>query len=492
MRTRGDSSFGFRHLLVQEAVYRSAPKRLRAELHERFADRLDKHAMVAELDELVGYHLEQAHRLRTELGMSDRRSERLAEDGGRRLRDAGMRAFKRGDMPAAANLLERAAVLLSSDDPARRDLICDLAIVVNATRQSDRAIALLAEATARASAAGDRRVEARARLELEYVRVQREHKTVDDLLEATSAGIPIFEHVGDHRALGRAWLLMGWASGGHRGDHAAWTEGAERALVEYRAAGWPTTGCLGELAASLYWGPAPIETAMRRCEELLEEGATDRPGTAYILAFLGGLAAQGDKVDRGRRHVEEAREILDDLELRSAVDTYCIPVLADIELLAGHPEIAESHLRALCDRLEQSENFAHLASRAGDLAEVLVTRGLAEEARSWAEVAERHAAPDDLNAQIVWRRARARAEASLNELGRAEGLSRCALSLAETTDDLNCQAKSYRDLGIVLQHAGRADEAAAAIQRAAALFDRKGNVAAGAQLRALHHDRALV
>ncbi len=38
---RASGVFGFRHVLVQEAVYRSAPKRLRAELHERFADRLD-------------------------------------------------------------------------------------------------------------------------------------------------------------------------------------------------------------------------------------------------------------------------------------------------------------------------------------------------------------------------------------------------------------------------------------------------------------------
>ncbi len=41
VRPRGDGGFGFRHVLVQEAVYRAAPKRLRAELHERYADRLD-------------------------------------------------------------------------------------------------------------------------------------------------------------------------------------------------------------------------------------------------------------------------------------------------------------------------------------------------------------------------------------------------------------------------------------------------------------------
>ena len=61
VRPGGDGAFGFRHVLVQEAVYRAAPKRLRAELHERFADRLDETSPdLPELDEFVGYHLEQA------------------------------------------------------------------------------------------------------------------------------------------------------------------------------------------------------------------------------------------------------------------------------------------------------------------------------------------------------------------------------------------------------------------------------------------------
>ena len=42
LRPAEENAFRFRHVIVQEAVYRSAPKRLRAELHERFADRLDQ------------------------------------------------------------------------------------------------------------------------------------------------------------------------------------------------------------------------------------------------------------------------------------------------------------------------------------------------------------------------------------------------------------------------------------------------------------------
>src|SRR5919106_1022981 len=110
VRPRGDAAFSFRHVLVQQGVYRAAPKRLRAELHERFADRLDRVAKdIAELDELVGYHLEQAFRLRGELGESDRRTEQLAKDGGRRLGAAGIRAWKRNDVHATTNLLSRVA-----------------------------------------------------------------------------------------------------------------------------------------------------------------------------------------------------------------------------------------------------------------------------------------------------------------------------------------------------------------------------------------------
>ena len=57
---------------MQEAVYRAAPKRLRADLHERYGDRLEEaHSELTELDEFVGHHLEQAYRLRSELGESE-------------------------------------------------------------------------------------------------------------------------------------------------------------------------------------------------------------------------------------------------------------------------------------------------------------------------------------------------------------------------------------------------------------------------------------
>ncbi len=71
----GDDAYRFRHLLIRDAAYEALPKATRAELHERFADWLEEHgADLVELDEILGYHLEQAHRYRAELGPADERA----------------------------------------------------------------------------------------------------------------------------------------------------------------------------------------------------------------------------------------------------------------------------------------------------------------------------------------------------------------------------------------------------------------------------------
>src|SRR5438034_9187134 len=81
-RLAGEDGFRFRHLLIRDAAYDALPKGVRAELHERFADWLASHTELVELDEIVGYHLEQAVRYRRELGQT---AEALALPAGERL-----------------------------------------------------------------------------------------------------------------------------------------------------------------------------------------------------------------------------------------------------------------------------------------------------------------------------------------------------------------------------------------------------------------------
>ena len=66
----GEDAFRFRHLLIRDAAYEALAKEARAELHERFAAWLVDHgADLVELDEIAGWHLEQAVRYRRELGL---------------------------------------------------------------------------------------------------------------------------------------------------------------------------------------------------------------------------------------------------------------------------------------------------------------------------------------------------------------------------------------------------------------------------------------
>ncbi len=115
-----DEGFQFRHQLIRDGAYSGMSKAERARLHERYASWLEElpPERLRQIDEVVGYHLEQAHGLWTALGI-----EQDAPDTARRaaahLAAAGLRAYERMDGAATANLLARAAALLPAADPQR-------------------------------------------------------------------------------------------------------------------------------------------------------------------------------------------------------------------------------------------------------------------------------------------------------------------------------------------------------------------------------------
>ena len=87
----GEDGFRFRHLLIRDAAYESLTKTSRAELHQRFAAWLEQRGQdLVELDELLGFHLEQAARYKAELGQTDAG---LAEQASEHLAAAGRRAL---------------------------------------------------------------------------------------------------------------------------------------------------------------------------------------------------------------------------------------------------------------------------------------------------------------------------------------------------------------------------------------------------------------
>ena len=100
-----DVWFRFHHILIRDAAYQGLLKRRRAALHERFADWVEavsgERDRGVEYEEIVGYHLEQAHRYRAELGEPRRDARRTGGRGARKSRPArcGPRGRSRGDQP---------------------------------------------------------------------------------------------------------------------------------------------------------------------------------------------------------------------------------------------------------------------------------------------------------------------------------------------------------------------------------------------------------
>src|SRR5262245_40795444 len=131
----GDDAFRFSHILVHDTAYASTPKQMRADLHERFAIWLERvaGARLAEFEEIVGYHLELAHRYLAELGSLDDRGLALGSAAAARLTNGGRRAFARGDLPAAGTLMTRAASLLPEGDAERAEVLAELGGILTDT-----------------------------------------------------------------------------------------------------------------------------------------------------------------------------------------------------------------------------------------------------------------------------------------------------------------------------------------------------------------------
>src|SRR5206468_9694361 len=110
------------------AAYNQMAKTTRAGLHERYAGWLvDRRSQrIDEGEEIIGYHLEEAHRLLRDVGPTGAHVGELGRRAGEYLATSGRRAFERGDLPAAANLLRRAADLLPKDHPAYLETLANL------------------------------------------------------------------------------------------------------------------------------------------------------------------------------------------------------------------------------------------------------------------------------------------------------------------------------------------------------------------------------
>jgi class 3 adenylate cyclase/tetratricopeptide (TPR) repeat protein len=482
----GEDAFCFHHLLIRDAAYDSMPKQTRADLHERYAGWLERTSgeRAPEYEEILGYHLESAYRLRTELGPADERARGLALSAGGRLLEAGRRARGRGDMGAAVNLWSRARKLLPETDPRRLGLVPDLGEALCEAGEFERAGELLRDGRERAEAAGDAAAAGYCALGLIGMRLQVDPGArTSELADEIEQLIALYAGAGDDLGLLRARRTLAGVR---------WLECRiedTAAQLEHAVTHARRTGRRGEEIDSLAWlafchryGPTEAETGKRICAELLAAGEGDPGLEASVSLARAGLDAIQGRFEEGRAGFARGRSVLSELGMPVLVAA-ATQAAGRLELLAGDPAAAERELRAGYDALKAMGESGHLSTSAALLAEAVLAQGRLDEADRLAAESSGLAAEDDRISQVLWRSARARVRAREGRHAEAEALVREAIDVVLTTDHLEEQARAHADHAEVLELAGRRAEARAELERALELYERKGHEVGSSAVR---------
>ena len=485
----GEDAYRFRHSLICDETYAGIPKAVRAELHERFARWLQEQARegggFGEHDEILAYHLEQAHRYRTELLPADDHALALAGEAGALLAVAGRRALGREDLPAAVVMFERALALLPADDAERSRLLTELGSAAMRAGEWERAHVLLDEAISSAKELGDRRSELRATIERQWQRSYTEPEgAAEQDRRVAEALIPELERLEDDLGLAKAlWLL----SESHliAGRWQLRADALERAIRHARKASdeGQALVLVVQFAQAMYYGPTPVPEALRRCAELFEAAPASPTFEAGLATTIAALRAMEGKFDVARGLYADSVAVYDEfgLRFRRAVRSM---LGAQIEMLGGDPAAAEQELRVGYAMLEEMGEQGARSTVAAMLADVLSIRGDDAETERFVRIARDTAADTDVMPQVLWRRALARATARQGDAATAEALAREALRLSEATDALDLRAGSLVALADVLDEAGTPADGDPHLDEARALYEAKGNSAAMTRIAA--------
>jgi len=483
--------YRFAHVLVREAAYQGMLKRTRAGLHERFvawADRVNSDRdRAVEFEEILGYHLEQAYSNLKELGPLDDHGTELGRRAAQRLSSAGRRAFGRGDMPAAANLLRRAAMLLPERDSTRLELIPDLGEALIEVGEFPWAELFLEEAVASAAPDGGGLVPAVARLLLLRLKGQAgvAERWSERLVGEATPAIARFEAEGDDARLATAWRLLAWAHGTSLQLTLA-AQAAERAMTHARLAGDARQArrAASHYAMAALHGPTPVSEAIRRCKEIAEESRGDRRTEGFVRSTLAPLHAMRGDFEEARRLYTEAQSMLAELG-RTVLGSSTSLSSCGVERLAGDLAAAERELRRDYQSLTELGEKYLLSTVAGELARVLYEQMRFDEAEEMSLHAQQLADADDVASQTLWRTVYAKVLARGGNKDGALILVGEAVDMLGRTDAVVAQAETLVDLAEVLRFAGRNDDADSVLDDAVALLDAKGNAVRAERIRAL-------
>ncbi len=480
----GTEALAFRHLMIRDAAYDGIPKADRADLHERFADWLERMAgdRIPEHEEILGFHLERAYRYREELGTRGDHERRLAARAAEFFANAARRATARVDLPAAASLFGRAVALLDERDPRYAELMWESGVALNRLGNTSEADRVLTETIALARSSNDSRLETRARLDRWWAHsIGSRGSNLEEMSVEVLPLIAKMETMGDDLGLTKAWQLLAesyWSPCRYE----AMREPLERALTYARRAGdrLEETETLTSLLMADRLGPTSVSDMIARCEVALRDGSGDRRIDVEVAGTQAVAQAMLGNFEAARVLLIGQREVLRDLGILYGFWGAMIEQW-EVEMLAGDPIAAERAVRSATDdpppsgwSLDPGE-IVTSATFAGRLAHCLCAQGRFNEAADYAEFAADNDSTWAVD-QVLWRTAGAKATASIGDPDRGLELAREAVAIAETTDVINMHGDALMDMAEVLSLLGERAEAASAIKSALSLYERKGNV----------------
>jgi DNA-binding SARP family transcriptional activator len=462
-------TFAFRHLLIRDAAYQAATREMRAGLHERLADWLERDVPeLPELDEIAGWHLEQALTYRGAAGSGA--DPALAGRAAEHLHAAGRRAGRRGDAVAARKLLDRAHRLAPGEGPLAVRIGVDLAEQLIEGGDLARVDALLSTAERNADTAGHAGL-----VRLHWLTLTQPEEAPRTIEARLPEMLPQLAAAGDESGLAKAYLAGFWAKSQQAVRTEAAAEQARNAADHARKAGDQglQSRALALYIAALLHGPRDAAALTEELDAIEAEGVGP-----YVMALV--TIARGEvqrlegRMDRGRPLMQEAVEQFRAMRIHTMMAS-CQNWLAWSELAGGDPGAA------LAGLLEADRELATIGERSfrstiqATTAQVHQRLGEPDRARAAVQLAEELVAPKDHLTLVVIFVARARLARAGDDLETAERWAREAIEHAYQTNVTFLQGIAQLELGRAISALRREQEAQSAAREALELFEAKGD-----------------
>ncbi|HTV10979.1 MAG TPA: BTAD domain-containing putative transcriptional regulator [Acidimicrobiales bacterium] len=468
----GQSAYRFLHILVRDATYAGTSKAARSNLHVRFAQWLGANAgdVVGDADEFVGYHLEQAVHLRTEIGEPVRDTVVLARTAAQSLRAAADRLI-RVDPASAAALLERAANLLPAGDQGRVEMLLRRVPARMLTGAFALARDELDSVGPELGACKDERLITLAELRRTEL-AMRIDPNIEVAWLARQANRAIGRYPADAELLASAYAIK-VEIGQMLTRMADVTAAAPLALRYADECGTGSAIAIFYLMDAVVEGPMPVGDAHGELDRL--EAAMVDPGPWVWVALATARARlhalSGDAV-RMRLKIDQARAVADELHsdlMYVAIESHG----SNGELRLGDYRRALPVMQSLVDRLVRVRETGWLSLHAAELGQLHLLCGAIDEATRLRDLSRETTATEDLISQAYLHMLGAELELKAGRAEEAVRLAREAVRFVADSDMVVFNGLLHERLATVLLAARHRDEAGTILRSTVQAYESK-------------------